>query len=202
MITTTYHSPLGDIVLVADARGLRGLWFDGDSRSASEVPSGAAFLDMHRPAVSEVVDGRDAVSGGGPVSAADPRNTAAVGVLERTWAWLNAYFAGRPPLWIPPLHLDGSELDHAVSVALLEIPFGARAAVDAVVGRVAALSPLANPDREGGRALRQMVERSIARNPVAIIVPAHRADANVEHMAGHALDLRAFESDAAARSGE
>ena len=84
MITTTYHSPLGDIVLVADARGLRGLWFDGDSRSASEVPSGAAFLDMHRPAASEVVDGRDAVSGGDPVSAADPRNTAAVGVLERT----------------------------------------------------------------------------------------------------------------------
>ena len=187
MITTTYHSPLGDIVLVADARGLRGLWFDGDSRSASEVPSGAAFLDMHRP-VGQRGGGwprrglgrwprerrRPAQHGRGGRARAD------VGVAQRV-------FAGRPPLWIPPLHLDGSELDHAVSVALLEIPFGARAAVDAVVGRVAALSPLANPDREGGWALRQMVERSIARNPEAIIVPAHRADADVEHMAGHAL---------------
>ena len=28
--TTTYHSPLGEILLAADEIGLTGLWFDGE----------------------------------------------------------------------------------------------------------------------------------------------------------------------------
>lgn len=140
MITTTYHSPLGDITLAADAQGLTGLWFVGQSHYGATLTGDERSFDMQKGAFSavetdaavcdspvvadEVIEGCDATSGGNPMSASDPRNTAAVSVLERAWAWLNAYFAGQAPRWTPPLHVEGTEFQHAVWVALLEIPYG------------------------------------------------------------------------------
>lgn len=140
MVTTTYHSPLGDITLAADAQGLTGLWFAGQSHYGATLTGDERSFDMQKGAFSavetdaavcdspvvadEVIEGCDATSGGNPMSASDPQNTAAVSVLERAWAWLNAYFAGQAPRWTPPLHVEGTEFQHAVWVALLEVPYG------------------------------------------------------------------------------
>ncbi len=140
MIITTYHSPLGDITLAADAQGLTGLWFVGQSHYGATLTGDERSFDMQKGAFSavetdaavcdspvvadEVIEGCDATSGGNPMSASDPQNTAAVSVLERAWAWLNAYFAGQAPRWTPPLHVEGTEFQHAVWVALLEVPYG------------------------------------------------------------------------------
>lgn len=140
MIITTYHSPLGDITLAADAQGLTGLWFVGQSHYGATLTGDERSFDMQRGAFSavetdaavcdspvvadEVIEGCDATSGGNPMSVSDPQNTAAVSVLERAWAWLNAYFAGQAPRWTPPLHVEGTEFQHAVWVALLEVPYG------------------------------------------------------------------------------
>lgn len=140
MIITTYHSPLGDITLAADAQGLTGLWFVGQSHYGATLTGDERSFDMQKGAFSavetdaavcdspvvadEVIEGCDATSGGSPMSVSDPQNTAAVSVLERAWAWLNAYFAGQAPRWTPPLHVEGSEFQHAVWVALLEVPYG------------------------------------------------------------------------------
>lgn len=140
MIITTYHSPLGDITLAADAQGLTGLWFVGQSHYGATLTGDERSFDMQKgtfsavetdaavcdsPVVAdEVIEGCDATSGGSPMSVSDPQNTAAVSVLERAWAWLNAYFAGQAPRWTPPLHVEGTEFQHAVWVALLEVPYG------------------------------------------------------------------------------
>ena len=140
MIITTYHSPLGDITLAADAQGLTGLWFVGQSHYGATLTGDERSCDMQKGAFSavetdaavcdspvvadEVIEGCDATSGGSPMSVSDPQNTAAVSVLERAWAWLNAYFAGQAPRWTPPLHVEGTEFQHAVWVALLEVPYG------------------------------------------------------------------------------
>lgn len=140
MIITTYHSPLGDITLAADAQGLTGLWFVGQSHYGATLTGDERSFDMQKGAFSavetdaavcdspvvadEVIEGCDAISGGNPMSVSDPQNTAAVSVLERAWAWLNAYFAGQAPRWTPPLHVEGTEFQHAVWVALLEVPYG------------------------------------------------------------------------------
>lgn len=140
MITTTYHSPLGDITLAADVQGLTGLWFVGQSHYGATLTGDERSFDMQKGAFSavetdaavcdspvvadEVIEGCDATSGGNPMSVSDPQNTAAVSVLERAWAWLNAYFAGQAPRWTPPLHVEGTEFQHAVWVALLEVPYG------------------------------------------------------------------------------
>ena len=140
MIITTYHSQLGDITLAADAQGLTGLWFVGQSHYGATLTGDERSFDMQKGAFSavetdvavcdspvvadEVIEGCDATSGGNPMSVSDPQNTAAVSVLERAWAWLNAYFAGQAPRWTPPLHVEGTEFQHAVWVALLEVPYG------------------------------------------------------------------------------
>lgn len=140
MIITTYHSPLGDITLAADAQGLTGLWFVGQSHYGATLTGDERSFDMQKGAFSavetdaavcdspvvadEVIECCDATSGGNPMSVSDPQNTAAVSVLERAWAWLNAYFAGQAPRWTPPLHVEGTEFQHAVWVALLEVPYG------------------------------------------------------------------------------
>lgn len=140
MIITTYHSPLGDITLAADAQGLTGLWFVGQSHYGATLTGDERSFDIQKGAFSavetdaavcdspvvadEVIEGCDATSGGSPMSVSDPQNTAAVSVLERAWAWLNAYFAGQAPRWTPPLHVEGTEFQHAVWVALLEVPYG------------------------------------------------------------------------------
>lgn len=140
MIITTYHSPLGDITLAADAQGLTGLWFVGQSHYGATLTGDERSFDMQKGAFSavetdaavcdspvvadEVIEGCDATSGGNSMSVSDPQNTAAVSVLERAWAWLNAYFAGQAPRWTPPLHVEGTEFQHAVWVALLEVPYG------------------------------------------------------------------------------
>lgn len=140
MIITTHHSPLGDITLAADAQGLTGLWFVGQSHYGATLTGDERSFDMQKGAFSavetdaavcdspvvadEVIEGCDATSGGNPMSVSDPQNTAAVSVLERAWAWLNAYFAGQAPRWTPPLHVEGTEFQHAVWVALLEVPYG------------------------------------------------------------------------------
>ena len=98
MVTTTFASPLGEILLAADGRGLTGLWFEGQEHFGST-------LLKEDP---EHVEGADAVSGAGGMSSVNPTNGAASSVLERSWAWLNAYFAGQEPRFTPPLHMIGT----------------------------------------------------------------------------------------------
>ena len=114
MVTTTYPSPLGDILLAADSRGLCGLWFEGQEHFASTLS----------PAEVEAVEGSDTESGSIGMSADDPANAAAAGVLNRAWAWLNAYFAGQEPRFTPPLHMIGTAFQREVWQELLSIPRG------------------------------------------------------------------------------
>ena len=98
MVTTTFASPLGEILLAADGRGLTGLWFEGQEHFGSTLLKESA----------EYVEGTDAVSGAGGMQTVNPANGAASSVLERSWAWLNAYFAGQEPRFTPPFPFIGS----------------------------------------------------------------------------------------------
>ena len=153
MVTTTFASPLGEILLAADGRGLTGLWFEGQEHFGSTLLKENA----------EHVEGADAVSGAGGMSSVSPANGAASSVLERSWAWLNAYFAGQEPRFTPPLHLIGTAFQREV------------AARHRVPGNEA---PVVSPRAVGA---------AVARNPVSIIVPCHRvvaADGSLNGYAG------------------
>ena len=177
VITATYHAPLGDIRLVADERGLTGLWFAGDQPDGlPDLLVDADQVELFREDIFddevalERIAGADAESGApGPVFE-DQRNAAAVGVLERTWGWLNSYFAGQAPLWLPPLHLESTELAHEVCAALLAVPYGEFVTFDELAERV------------GGRftgqdvpaAAADAIDAVVRSLPIALIIPAHR----------------------------
>lgn len=128
MVTTTFASPLGEILLAADGRGLTGLWFEGQEHF------GSTLLKED----TEHVEGADAVSGAGGMSSVNPANGAASSVLERSWAWLNAYFAGQEPRFTPPLHMIGTAFQREVWFELLSIPRGEVATYGEIAQRVAA----------------------------------------------------------------
>lgn len=197
MVITTYHSPLGDIALTADERGLTGLSFVDADEGPGALARDARSFDMYAGAFGEEgrvggeedaagdapaspmekIVGSDAYSGSLGAAAADARNAAAVSVLERAWAWLNAYFAGQAPRWTPPLHIEGSDFQHAVWVALLEIPYGQAITCEelaqSVFERCGGLRSCAPYGRDGASYLHD-VALAVADNPVPVIIPSHR----------------------------
>lgn len=74
--------------------------------------------------------------------------------------WLDAYFSGQAPAFMPRLNLHGTPFQQKVWAKLLEIPCGQTV----TYGQLAACLG-ASPRAVGG---------AVARNPVSLIVPCHR----------------------------
>lgn len=182
MITSTYHAPMGDIELVADERGLTGLWFTGAR------PSGITDAFLQADAVEpfaviesasvEHIEGADAESGSPGMSFEEQCNAAAIGVIERTWGWLNSYFAGQTPLWLPPLHFEGDELQHEVWAAVLAVPYGEAVTCAEIAARISERGLSADAAR---------VAATLASSPISLIVPVHRVSDNSGCVHGVAL---------------
>ena len=87
--------------------------------------------------------------------------------------WLDSYFAGSDPGFVPPLNLRGTDFRRAVWRELLTIPFG----------QTLTYGELAERLHTSARA----VGGAIAHNPVSLIVPCHRvmgADGSLTGYAG------------------
>ena len=100
-------------------------------------------------------------------------------VLEETKRWLDIYFAGREPDFLPPLHLAGSPFRQEVWALLRQIPYGETTTYRALAEAVARK-----------RGLRQMsaqaVGGAVGHNPISIIVPCHRVVGQTGSLTGYA----------------
>lgn len=81
--------------------------------------------------------------------------------------WLDLYFAGREPDFMPPLHLTGTAFQLAVWELLRAIPYGQTTTYGTLARRLAARQGL---DRMSAQA----VGGAVGRNPLCVIVPCHR----------------------------
>ena len=81
--------------------------------------------------------------------------------LSTVFRWLDLYFTGRKPDFLPPIKLIGSPFQWRVWQALTEIPYGQTT----TYGHIARLI---------GCRSAQAVGQAVGHNPVAIIVPCHR----------------------------
>ncbi len=100
------------------------------------------------------------------------RETPALAMGKR---WLEIYFSGREPDFLPPLHLSGTPFQEKVWALLLEIPYGQTVTYGALAARL------------GKKMSAQAVGGAVGRNPVSIIVPCHRvvgADGSLTGYAG------------------
>lgn len=168
MATQAYASPLGTIVLAADDLGLTGLWFEGQKYFGRFGSTGL------------VVD-RDMSGAVGDTGVREQVHGAADGHIAAARAWLDAYFAGKRPSEMPPLHLLGTPFQLEVWNLLLTIPYGQTTSYGALAHelerqRAQCADSLGrcpngqNPTRTSARA----VGGAVGRNPVSIIVPCHR----------------------------
>ena len=82
-------------------------------------------------------------------------------VFDCAVRWLDLYFSGRDPGFAPPLAPRGTAFQRTVWDELLRIPFGATVTYSQLAARV----------KTSARA----IGSAVARNPVSLIIPCHRA---------------------------
>lgn len=87
-------------------------------------------------------------------------------VFDTVRRWLDIYFSGREPDFLPPLAPKGSEFRRAVWEQLLGIPYGETVSYGEIAKRLEAES--------GRKTSARAVGGAVGRNPISIIIPCHR----------------------------
>ena len=96
-------------------------------------------------------------------------------VIQETFQWLDAYFAGNQPSpALLPLRPAGSPFQRSVWQMLLRIPYGETI----TYGQLAKHFP--------GKMSAQAVGQAVGRNPISIIIPCHRVLGSDNHLTGYA----------------
>ena len=107
-------------------------------------------------------------------------------VFEDTVRWLDCYFSGRIPEFIPAMNPNGSVFRRTVWDILLTIPAGRTLTYGRIAEKIA--------DRTGkGRMSAQAVGGAVARNAIMLIIPCHRVVGAGGSLTGYAggLDRKA-----------
>ena len=106
----------------------------------------------------------------------EARDTQALGAAKR---WLDVYFAGKEPDFLPPLHPIGSAFRQEVWQLLLVIPYGQTTTYGALARRLA--------ERRGLRHMSaQAVGGAVGHNEISILIPCHRVVGTSGSLAGYA----------------
>lgn len=103
-------------------------------------------------------------------------------VFKQTKEWLNLYFNGQKPDFIPLLALQASEFRLAVWQILLEIPYGQTLSygdISAVLAKQKGLKTMST----------QAVGGAVGHNPISIIIPCHRVVGSNGNLTGYAGGL-------------
>lgn len=99
--------------------------------------------------------------------------------LDAARRWLDVYFTGREPDFMPPVHMIGSPFRIAVWEILREIPYGRTTTYGAIAKRIAAR-------RGAARMSAQAVGGAVGHNEISIIIPCHRVVGSGGSLTGYA----------------
>ena len=102
--------------------------------------------------------------------------------FAETVRWLDAYFSGHDPGFVPELCLRGTPFQRSVWEMLLTIPYGQTRTYGAIAKQLAA-------ERGLPAMSAQAVGGAVGRNPVALIVPCHRVIGADGGLTGYAAGL-------------
>ncbi len=141
---THYESPIGPITLASDGESLTALLFNGET-----------FFDR-------LFDGQwDSLE----IPAEDVRGFPA---FAETFRWLDIYFSGDVPDFLPPLSLAlATPFGREVCEIMMTIPYGETATYGQIADMIAKRRGIA-------RMSAQAVGGAVGRNPISIIIPCHR----------------------------
>ncbi len=106
----------------------------------------------------------------------------AIPAIKEAIRWLDIYFSGQTPDFIPALHLTGSAFQEEVWNLLLKIPYGEVTTYGNLAKQIA-------QKRGISRMSAQAVGGAVGSNPVSIIVPCHRVIGATGNLTGFASGL-------------
>lgn len=145
-----YQSPLGGITMSSNGEALTALWFDSQKQNSCSLEKEQENL----------------------VNTTDH-------VLKETEKWLNTYFRGIEPNFLPPILFDGTKFQETVWDILLSIPYGEIITYGEIADKIAKVRGL---DRMSAQA----VGSAISHNPIALIIPCHRVIGKNGNLTGYA----------------
>ncbi len=103
-------------------------------------------------------------------------------VFDQAESWLEIYFSGRDPGFMPPLCLRGTPFRKAVWEILLTIPFGHTMTYGEIAARLA--DQMGMPQMSA-----QAVGGAVGHNPISLIIPCHRVVGSDGSLTGYAGGL-------------
>lgn len=88
-------------------------------------------------------------------------------LLADAQRWLDVYFSGREPGFLPPLRYDSTPFRKAVFDIMLTIPYGKTMTYGEIAARIA--------ERRGlSKMSAQAVGGAVGHNPISLMIPCHR----------------------------
>lgn len=145
--TSHYSSPIGDILLAADEKGLTGLWFDGEKYYCDNLDK------EHCEEETEII--------------------------KEAKRWLDIYFKGKEPDFMPPLNPIGSEFRQRVWEILKKIPYGKTITYNDIAKEIAKEKGL-------NKMSAQAVGGAVGHNEISVIIPCHRVVGTNKSLTGYA----------------
>ena len=153
ILIRSYKSSLGEMTLASEGDALVGLWFKGQH-----------CLSPYLLGLQDRQEEGDAP------------------ILDQVRRWLDTYFTGRQPDFMPPVRLSGTPFQMLVWRLLMGIPYGQVVTYGELANEAAKC--MGKPSMSS-----QAVGQAVGRNPVAILVPCHRVVAAGGRMGGYAAGV-------------
>ena len=100
-------------------------------------------------------------------------------LLLKAGRWLDIYFTGREPDFMPPLHPVGSAFRQSVWEILLQIPYGQTMTYGEIARQL-------TEQKGGARVSAQAVGGAVGHNEISIIIPCHRVVGTGGSLTGYA----------------
>ena len=99
-------------------------------------------------------------------------------ILMQAKKWLDIYFSGQDPDFIPPLHVEGTSFHREVCEIMLSIPYGKTVTYGEIAQTIASR-----------RGIRKMSARAVGgavgHNEISIIIPCHRVVGANDNLTGY-----------------
>lgn len=171
-----YQAPFGRLTLASDGEYLTGLWIDGQKYDRATLEQSYILQEQGEKAI----DGKDdALAKDGRISG---ESADVPPVIADTVHWLDLYFAGEQPGFLPPLKPKGSAFRQEVWQILQAIPYGQTTTYKKIAEEIAAAH-----GKESMSA--QAVGGAVGHNPISILIPCHRVLGTDGSLTGYAGGL-------------
>ena len=103
-------------------------------------------------------------------------------ILRETKRWLDIYFHGAEPDFMPPLHPIGSDFQQVVWKILRQIPYGTTRTYGDIAAQIARARGVAKMSA-------QAVGGAVGHNDISILIPCHRVVGKSGSLTGYAAGL-------------